>query len=415
MIAPSRVEKKNKTKRWHWFSKSVRFEDISNDAIVFCKPKSCRFLRMRRIGKCAAEDGIIKAKTEQSVVAKFGDIPGGARIALKEVVRRSSDVRVFMHIRGDERLPIRRKDSNVWEYSQFKDSRGEDVTLKRIAIEPRWGLDYFCDCEYSDLIASLDVARLKKIAKATVAIGIACAIGATAYFSDWNHEELKIDRQVKSKQRTVEHRPATNKYVQTRQTTVPKASKLGYENGVEILALSVRTNNAGAVIEKLKLTDGTSKTKVHPKPPLFKNPCDQVIAMAISTKPGDAMPPLPDLAGIDQDFANSLLSPIVINDDDSDEVKNIKEMVIEVRKTLVEEVKHGGTVMDVLMAHQAEMNRIYESRLDAILMMQKICADDGMDAAQVFADAVNNKFEKEGIPAIPVVGRGRNQHRTDKK
>ena len=71
--------------------------------------------------------------------------------------------------------------------------------------------------------------------------------------------------------------------------------------------------------------------------------------------------------------------------------------------------------MEVLQAHQAEMNRIYESRLDAILMMQKVCSEQGLEAAQEFADTINKKFEDEGIPAIPVVGRGRNQQRTRTK
>lgn len=200
----------------------------------------------------------------------------------------------------------------------------------------------------------------------------------------------------------------TNTTAVVRANAVRKAA-LGYEDGVEILSLTARTNTAGAVIEKLRLADGTTKMKVRPKPPLFENACDQVIAMAISTKPGDAMPPLPDLTGIEQDFANSLLSPIRINDDDSDEVKLIKEQVIEVRKELAQVVKNGGSVMETLLAHQAEMNRIYESRLTAIQMMQRIQAESGIEAAQEFADEVNRRFEGENIPAIPVVGRGRQQ------
>ena len=202
----------------------------------------------------------------------------------------------------------------------------------------------------------------------------------------------------------------TNTTAVVRTNAAQKAvAPLGYEDGVEILSLTARTNTAGAVIEKLRLADGTIKMKVSPKPPLFENPCDQVIAMAISTKPGDAMPPLPDLTGIEQDFANSLLSPIRINDDDSDEVKLIKEQVIEVRKELAQTVKNGGSVMEALLAHQDEMNRIYESRLTAIQMMQRIQAESGIEAAQEFADEVNRRFESENIPAIPVVGRGRQQ------
>ena len=202
----------------------------------------------------------------------------------------------------------------------------------------------------------------------------------------------------------------TNTTAVVRTNAVRKAvAPLGYEDGVEILSLTARTNTAGAVIEKLRLADGTIKMKVSPKPPLFENACDQVIAMAISTKPGDAMPPLPDLTGIEQDFANSLLSPIRINDDDSDEVKLIKEQVIEVRKELAQTVKNGGSVVEALLTNQDEMNRIYESRLTAIQMMQRIQAESGIEAAQEFADEVNRRFESENIPAIPVVGRGRQQ------
>lgn len=241
-----------------------------------------------------------------------------------------------------------------------------------------------------------------------LAITVAGLVGAIFYFAFREPSEEEVGKPVIKPPTHDEPTAATNRQEQVRQPAKPKPP-LGYEDGVEIVAQSVRTNSAGAVIEKLKLADGTTKMKIHPKPPLFENPCDQVIAMAISTKPGEAMPPLPDLAGIDRDFANSLLSPIVINDDDSDEVRLLKEQVIAVRKTLAEEVKNGGSVMEALLAHQEEMNRIYESRLEAILMMQEIQTEDGMEAAQAFADEVNRKFANENIPTIPVVGRGKKQ------
>ena len=48
----------------------------------------------------------------------------------------------------------------------------------------------------------------------------------------------------------------TNTTAGVRTNAVRKAP-LGYEDGVEILSLSARTNTAGAVIEKLRLADGT--------------------------------------------------------------------------------------------------------------------------------------------------------------
>lgn len=412
MISASEHHEAVKPKRWHWFSKSVRFDDCPTDNIVFCKPKAGKFWQLKRFGKCNPEDTVIKAETEKSVRVKFGDVPGNARIAFKKKVRHSSDVREFMLVKGGEYIPTFNKNTGKCEYKKFMDCRVGDVVLRRVPVEPNWGSGSVANCEYSDMIACLDIARIKTVFKSS----LLCAVGLATitYFSRSTHNEASIKPVAVKKPSIAQHKATAEEHIQVPSTTPPKPSSLGYENGIEILALSVRTNNTGAVIEKLKLADGTSKTKIHPKPPLFDNPSDQVIAMAISAKPGDSMPPLPDLTGIDQDFANSLLSPIVINDDDSDEERHIKEMVIEVRKTLAEEIKNGGTVMDALMAHQAEMNRIYENRLEAILLMQKICAEEGLNAAQEFADAVNDAFEQDGIPAIPVIGRGRNQHRTSK-
>ena len=52
----------------------------------------------------------------------------------------------------------------------------------------------------------------------------------------------------------------TNTTAVVRTNAAQKAvAPLGYEDGVEILSLTARTNTAGAVIEKLRLADGTIK------------------------------------------------------------------------------------------------------------------------------------------------------------
>lgn len=175
-----------------------------------------------------------------------------------------------------------------------------------------------------------------------------------------------------------------------------------YEEGVEVVAENIRTNSSGAVIEKLTLADGRKISKIHPPKPLFDNPADQVIALAISTKPGQSMPPLPDISNIDKDFADSLLAPIKINDDDSDDVKELKAMVLETKAYLIEEVKNGGSVYEALMAHQKEMETIADSHLMAIQEFQKIKAEDGLEMAREFAERVNGSFRIRGIPEIPV-------------
>lgn len=191
------------------------------------------------------------------------------------------------------------------------------------------------------------------------------------------------------------------------QETATNVPQKRYEMGVEVVSSTVRTNNSGAVIEKLVLADGRKMSKVEPPKPIFDNPSDQVLALAIGTKPGDAMPPLPDLTGIDEDFAKSLLTPIVINADDTDEVKAMKEAVAETRAYIAEEVKKGRSVMEVLMEHQAEMERLERSRLSAVLRMQAIYGEQGLKAAQKYAREVNKVFAENGMPEIPVIGEHR--------
>ena len=173
-----------------------------------------------------------------------------------------------------------------------------------------------------------------------------------------------------------------------------------YENGVEVVSSTITTNANGITVERLVLADGKTKKKVrHPKP-IFEFSSDDLIATAISVKPGQSMPPLPIDRNIDQEFAKSLLSPIRINDDDTDEMKEIKAKVMETRAYLAEEIKRGGSVYQALMDHQEEVNSISDTRLMALQTMQKVREEMGDDAAEEFKERVDESFRIRGIPEI---------------
>ena len=220
-------------------------------------------------------------------------------------------------------------------------------------------------------------------------------------------ESVSEQRQVAKKPKTEKPQP---RRTEPRPVTATNAVAAAATNAPavrppkEVVSSVITTNANGTVIEKIVFSDGTKKTKVMPPPPIFSNASDQVIALAISAKPGEAMPPLPDLHGIDEDFAKSFLTPITINEDDPENVKALKRNVIETKKELLEAVKGGKTVMQALQEHQAAMDRMESSRLMAIREMQRISAEDGVEMAQEFAKKVNEDFEGKGIPAIPVIG-----------
>lgn len=259
----------------------------------------------------------------------------------------------------------------------------------------------------------------KRGRKLIVAVGVVLAalvvavLVATSLTSGKNEDEGNNDNKPAAK--ITEVKPVAT--VATSALEAPAAPAIDptkrYEDGVEVVAENIRTNSSGAVIEKLTLADGRKISKIHPPKPLFENPADQVIALAISTKPGQSMPPLPDISNIDKDFADSLLAPIKINDDDSEEVKELKAKVMEAKAYLIEEVKNGGSVYEALMAHQKEMETIADSHLMAIQEVQKIREENGVEMAREFAERVNESFRVRGIPEIPVPGDNNSRREED--
>ena len=173
------------------------------------------------------------------------------------------------------------------------------------------------------------------------------------------------------------------------------------ENELEVVSSSITTNNSGAIIERLTLSNGKKIKKVHPPKPIFNNASDQVIAMAVNAKPGQALPPFPNLdKSLEQDFIESLASPIVINDDDPEDVKELKAIVKETKAYIVREIKNGGSLLDILAQHQNESEKIADSHLMAVQEMQKIRDEIGEAAAKEFIREVNESFKIRGIPEI---------------
>lgn len=174
-----------------------------------------------------------------------------------------------------------------------------------------------------------------------------------------------------------------------------------YEDGVEVVSSVVTTNTSGAIIEKMVLANGKRKSKIQPPKPVFENAAEQVIAMAISVKPGQSMPPLPRLdASLEKDFLDSLTNPVRIKDDDSDEVKEMKARVLETKAYIAGEIKNGSSLLEVLREHQEMMERNADAHLMAIEEMQKIRAEYGEEEAEAFRDRINESFRARGIAEL---------------
>ena len=193
--------------------------------------------------------------------------------------------------------------------------------------------------------------------------------------------------------------PATNSVVAS------VKSDVRLYKGVAVVSSSATTNAVdGAVVERLRLADGRTVKVVSLPKPLFESPSDQLIAMALSAQPGQSVAPMPIDANVEQAFLDSLLSPIRVNDDDPDNVKELKANVLEARAYIADEVRAGKTVREVLEAYQRQMNDVADRHLMALQELQKIKKEYGIEEARAFAVRVNEAFRARGMPEINVPG-----------
>ena len=164
--------------------------------------------------------------------------------------------------------------------------------------------------------------------------------------------------------------------------------------------LNTETNTDGAVIERLRLADGRTVKDIALPKPVFRRPSDQLIAMVVTTRPGEAMPPLPLGGDIEDEFAQSLSEPIEDLPDDADDVRELKALVREAREVIAEEVKAGKTVREVLAECQREQEMQSESRLAVLREIRAVREADGDEAAAKFAEKANELLRSRGIPEV---------------
>lgn len=164
------------------------------------------------------------------------------------------------------------------------------------------------------------------------------------------------------------------------------------------------TNKDGVVMQTLRYPDGRTVLKRVPPPPVFANKCDQAIVMALSSRNGGPIPPLPPMSDrdIDKAFQESMLSPISISSEDSERVAALKAMVKSVRTEILEMIKGGDqrSVAQILRDHVRDSNNRLELKVSARQELEKVYVSEGEDFARAFLEKVNAHLEKCGVEPI---------------
>jgi len=192
---------------------------------------------------------------------------------------------------------------------------------------------------------------------------------------------------------------STNKAVRL-QSAVPRRVDALATNIVKVI--SVVTNADGSVIERYIRADGKKVRSIKPGPHLFKHASDDILAIIATTPDGQEMPPLPSGTITDEQFLRSLEDPIVVNDDDSEHDKLLKQSVIALRQEVEIMMKNGQSVREILAEHQKLHHENVMLRTQALLELKKIVEAGNHEEAVKYAKTVNAVLEKMGAAALPI-------------
>jgi len=165
--------------------------------------------------------------------------------------------------------------------------------------------------------------------------------------------------------------------------------------------LSSKTNGWNQIVDICRMPDGRSRKVIRPaKPPTFVNASDQMLAHALSGTMDEDLPPLPISEDLEEDFVESLKTPIVINDDDSDAIKEAKERVIAAREYIDGEMRKGRGFYEVVSEHVAQRKANSEAREQAMEIVSELRASGDAEALNQYVESVNELFRARDIGEI---------------
>ena len=147
------------------------------------------------------------------------------------------------------------------------------------------------------------------------------------------------------------------------------------------------------------------KDKFAKRRSIFSNASDQILGMIVNAVPGRDMPPMPITKSIDHDFMKSLETPIVINEDDSNEIKAVKRAVMEMRaEVLAIKDSQGLTVYEILTQHQDLMRENAKIRMEVQKEALDLYKSGDVEGTREFLDKVNVKMDELGAEHIKMPG-----------
>lgn len=174
-----------------------------------------------------------------------------------------------------------------------------------------------------------------------------------------------------------------------------------YKDGRKVIAS--RTNEFDQIIDICIMPSGRSRKVVrNARQPVFKHATDQYIAAVLAGDNSSELPPIPIADCMEDTFLESLNTPIVIDPNDSDELKETKQRVIEAREVIDEELRKGRSLKSILEDHLALRKRNAELREQAEEIVRESAKAGDAEITEQSVKKVNDWLREQGVSEISV-------------
>ena len=142
------------------------------------------------------------------------------------------------------------------------------------------------------------------------------------------------------------------------------------------------------------------------KRPLLDCPLEQIIHSVFSVEVGDMPPMLPPIPTVDERQLRSAIESITVaKDGDSEEAKEAKRIVNQVKTALKEFLDEGGTVEGFLQHYVNVLDSAFNERNMCRELQMKSMKTDPPEVAREFYNTIQKRLEDKGIKRLTLTRR----------
>lgn len=142
------------------------------------------------------------------------------------------------------------------------------------------------------------------------------------------------------------------------------------------------------------------------KKPLVEDPTEQLILSVFSTELGDMPPMIPAIPEVDEKRMKKMINFLTLEKpDDTDEVKDAKSIVNDVKGELKKYLDEGGTVNSFLAYYVNQLDSAYRERNLCKEMQMKSMKNDAPEDARAFYYKCNERLSAKGIKPLTLTKR----------